>query len=310
MIKFLNPYFYFLSLRNFAYQIGILKTYQLKVPVISVGNLSLGGTGKTSLIKFLCKNLGFRYHVVVLSRGYKRKSKGTLIVAIKGKVLENWEKAGDESYLLAKIAEKEGLKVSVVVDEDRVRGGEIAIKDLQGDLILLDDGFQHIRLKRDINLILLKKRDLKDQLFPLGRLREPLESLKRADAIILTYQELEPFDFTFKDKPIFKLYRKDWKIINWKGEILKEYKDKEFLAFCGLGDNQQFLKILKHLGIKIKNFISFPDHYSYKNFKLLPHENYLTTLKDGVKLAQAPNLYFLDFSIEVIGLLEFINSKL
>ncbi|MCS7279160.1 MAG: tetraacyldisaccharide 4'-kinase [Thermodesulfobacteriaceae bacterium] len=310
MLKFLNPYFYFLKARNFAYQVNLFKSYQLEVPVISVGNLSLGGTGKTSLIRFLCEKFSLQYHVVVLSRGYKRKSKGTLVVAFKGKLLENWEKAGDEPYLLAKIAESKGLKVSVVVDEDRVRGGKLAVKELQGELILLDDGFQHLRLKRNLNLVLIKKKDLKESLFPWGRLREPLKNLERADAIILSYQELEPFNFKFKNKPIFKLYRKDWKVINWKGESISNYKDQEFLAFCGLGDNQQFLKTLKHLGIKIKKFLSFPDHYHYRNFQLLPHENYITTLKDGIKFNWSPNLYFLDYSIEVKGLLEFINSKL
>lgn len=158
MLKFLNPYFYFLKARNFAYQINLFKSYKLEVPVISVGNLSLGGTGKTSLIRFLCEKFSPQYHVVVLSRGYKRKSKATLVVAFKGKLLENWEKAGDEPYLLAKIAESKGLKVSVVVDEDRVRGGKLAIKELQGELILLDDGFQHLKLKRNLDLVLIKKK--------------------------------------------------------------------------------------------------------------------------------------------------------
>ncbi len=310
MLNFLNPYFYLLKLRNLAYQKTFLKIYQLKIPVISVGNLSLGGTGKTSLVKFLCEKLSSKYHVVILSRGYKRKSKGTLIVSFKGKILENWRNAGDEPYLLAKLVEKKDLKVSIIVDEDRVRGGEVAVRELKGDLILLDDGFQYIRLKKDIDLVLLKKEDLKARLFPWGRLREPLENLKRADAIILSYQEIEPFDLQLKDKPTFKLYRKDWKVIDSEGKILKNYQEKEFIAFCGLGDNQQFLKVLKKLGIKVKKFISFPDHHFYENFNLLPQENYLTTLKDGVKLKPSPNLYFLDFSVEVKGLLEFIYSKL
>ncbi|PMP65867.1 MAG: tetraacyldisaccharide 4'-kinase [Thermodesulfobacterium geofontis] len=306
LLDYINPYFYVIQARNILYEKGIIKNFKISVPVISVGNLSLGGSGKTSLVRYLCENLSSHCNMAVLSRGYKRKSKGTVIVMEKGKLKTDWVRAGDEPYLLGKIFEKRDIKIDIVVDENRKRGAEIALKELRANLILLDDGFQHLKLKRNLDLVLLKKEDLEDTLFPFGRLREPLSSLKRADAIILTYQDYKPFDFSYKEKPVFKLYRKNWKILNKNLEEVHHFENKEFIAFCGLADNKQFFDTLEKLGLKIKKRISFPDHYHYKNFKLDPKENYITTLKDGIKFDFKENLYFLDFEIEVKGLIEFI----
>jgi tetraacyldisaccharide 4'-kinase len=305
-LNYINPYFYIIETRNFLYDKNIFRSFEIPVPVISVGNLSLGGSGKTSLIRYLCEKLFFQFDIAVISRGYKRKSKGSVMVMEKGKLKVDWEKAGDEPYLLGKIFEKRGIRVSILVDEDRKRGSEIAFKDLGVNLILLDDGFQHRRIKRNLDLVLLKKEDLVDKLFPFGRLREPISSLERADAIILTYQEYKPFDFSYKEKPVFKLYRKNWKILNKNLEKVDDFKEKDFIAFCGLANNKQFFDILEKLGLKIKKRVSFPDHYHYKGFKLDPKENYITTLKDGIKLDFQENLYFLDFEIEIEGLVEFI----
>ncbi|WP_084222160.1 tetraacyldisaccharide 4'-kinase [Thermodesulfobacterium hydrogeniphilum] len=309
MLNYLNPYFYIIFIRNFFYDKNFFKSYKLSVPVISIGNLSVGGTGKTSIVRYLCENLADNFHIGILSRGYKRKSKGTLIVSYMGKIQENWERVGDEPFLLAKIFEKKGLQISIVVDENRVRGGEKAIKELGVNLIILDDGFQHRRLKRDLDIVLIKKEDLENKILPFGKLREPLTSLKRADAIVLTYQDYQPFDYSFNDKPIFKLYRKNWRVLNHRLEEINP-GDKEFIAFCGLGDNRQFFITLKRLNLKIKKMISFPDHYDYSNFTLSPDESYITTLKDGIKLEFKENLFFLDFSIEVKGLKEFILKRL
>ncbi len=305
-LNYVNLYFYIIQARNFLYDKKFFKGFEIPVPIISVGNLSFGGSGKTSLIRYLCENLSSQFDIAVLSRGYKRKSKGSVIVMEKGKLKVDWEKAGDEPYLLSKIFEKKNIKVSILVDEDRKRGSEIAFKELGVNLILLDDGFQHRRLKRNLDLVLLKREDLEDRLFPFGRLREPISSLERAEAIILAYQEYKPFDFFYKEKPIFKLYRKNWKILNKNLEKLDNFKEKDFIAFCGLANNKQFFDTLEKLGLKIKKKLSFPDHYHYKGFKLDPKENYITTLKDGIKLNFQENLYFLDFEIEIKGLVEFI----
>ncbi|MFN3567810.1 MAG: tetraacyldisaccharide 4'-kinase, partial [Caldimicrobium sp.] len=271
--------------------------------------LSCGGTGKTSLIKYLAEILSKDYKVGILLRGYKRDSKGFRWVLKEGELLTSLEEAGDEAFMLARLL-KEVPNITVAVCEDRFYGGLTLCKEAQIQILLLDDGFQHRKLAREIDIVLIKKTDLKDTLLPFGKLREPLKALKRADAIILTYQEIFPIDFSYENKPLFKLYRKNWKIMQDKNQELVNWQDYEFIAFCGLGDNEQFLKTLSSLKIKVKKFISFPDHYSYKNFKLQSEEKYLTTYKDYVKLSPYPNLYYLDFQIEIPGLYKFITSRL
>lgn len=311
MLKLLiNPYFWGLSLRNLLYDLKVLPSKRLSIPVISVGNLSAGGTGKTSLVRYLAENLSKRFrHVGILLRGYKRKSKGFKVILVRGKLCSNLLEAGDEAYMLSYLFQGHP-KVSLAVGEDRALAGKRMLEDLNIDLLLLDDGFQHRRLYRDIDLVLLKKRDLEDNLLPFGRLREPLSSLERASAIILSYQEVFPFEFVFKDKPIFKLYRKNFRILdaNLNAPSLRE--GEALIAFSGLGYNEQFKQTLKNLKLPIKKFLSFPDHYDYRDFNLDPSEKYLTTLKDFIKLPQAPNLYFLDFDIEVPNLFNFIALSL
>jgi len=235
-MNWLNPYFYAVSLRNWLYDRGFFKTCSFSVPILCVGNLSVGGSGKTSLVRFLAQNLAEDYHTAVLLRGYRRSTSGPVVVSYRGEVRASWKEVGDEAYMLAKLLKN----VSVVVSEDRCLGAKLAVEGLKAQLIILDDGFQHRRLKRDLDIVLLKERDLKDRLLPFGRLREPLGGLKRAHAVVLTYQDLKEWEFKI-EKPTFKLYRKNWRMVSREGKVL-DFKDKSFIAFCGLGDNEQFLK--------------------------------------------------------------------
>jgi tetraacyldisaccharide 4'-kinase len=303
-MNWLNPYFYAVNLRNWLYDRGFLKTCSFSVPILCVGNLSVGGSGKTSLVRFLAQNLAKDYHTAVLLRGYRRNTRGPVVVSYRGEVRTSWKEVGDEAYMLAKLLKN----VSVVVSEDRCLGAKLAVEELKAQLIILDDGFQHRRLKRDLDLVLLKERDLKDRLLPFGRLREPLDGLKRAHAVVLTYQDLKEWEFKI-EKPTFKLYRKNWRVLSRNGEVL-DFKDKGFVAFCGLGDNEQFFKTLERLGIKTEERLNFPDHYHYEGFKLQKGKLYLTTLKDFFKLEPAENLYYLDFDVEVPGLMDFVREKL
>ncbi len=310
---YLNPYFWGMKLREVLYQKSILPSFKVGVPVISAGNISMGGTGKTSLVRWLVENFSSLFKIGVLSRGYGRNTRGTVLVAKDGELLGTPERAGDEPYLLGFYFQRKEIPVSIVVDEDRVRGAKFLIKECKVDLIILDDGFQHLRLKRDLDIVLLKKGDLKARVFPFGRLREPISSLKRADAVVLMYQEVEPFDFQFEDKPVFKAWRKDWKI--WSADLSYsfspgELRGKSFIAFCGLGDNKQFFRTLKSLGINLEAELGFKDHFDYKNFKLQPDRLYITTLKDAVKLPFFSNLFILDFSLEIKGLKEFVENFL
>lgn len=296
------------NLRNLLYDRGILSVKKLPVPVISVGNLSVGGSGKTSLVRFLSQELGRTLRVAVVMRGYKRKSKGTVLVSEWGRIRTDLWRSGDEAYLLA----RQLKNTSVVVSESRFEGGLFAVKELGAQVIILDDGFQHRRLFRDIDIVLLRQRDLQDRPIPAGLLREPLRNLERADAIVLAYQEIEPFEFGIGEKPVFRMFREFTGLINSRFEAvpLEEIKDKEVIAFAGLGSNEQFFKILERLGFKLKKRLSFRDHYHYRDFRLEKDMTYITTPKDMVKLPPSENLYALDFSLRVDGLLEFIHQRL
>lgn len=310
LFSLINPYLWGIHLRNFLYDKGIIKTKKLPIPVISIGNISCGGTGKTSLTRYLTENLSHNFSVGILLRGYKRHSKGFRLVLKDCQVLENWKTAGDEAYMLS-IYFQNNPKVSVAVCEDRVLGAKNLINQIKLDLLFLDDAFQHRKIQRDLDLVLIKYSDLSDRPLPFGRLREPLSSLWRADAIVLSYQEICPFDFSFKGKPIFKMSRKNWTVKNSLTlEPLKDLSSFTFIAFSGLGDNLQFRAILQKLGIRLEKYISLPDHFDYEDFPLDRERPYLTTLKDVVKLGPRENLFYLDYTLDVPGLLEFIKEKL
>ena len=285
-----------ISLRNYLYDKEFFKAKKLPVPVISVGNISVGGTGKTSFTIYLASLLKDK-KVCILLRGYKRNSKGVKLVSEYGNIKANWKEAGDEAFLLAKLLPF----ASVVVSEDRYKGGIFAVEKLSPQVIILDDGFQHRKLYRDLDIVLIKKRDLDDKLLPYGNLREGVKSLKRADIIILSYQEVEPFDFEFEKKPTFKMFREFNSVIDteFKKYPVEILKNRKVVAFSGLGDNEQFLKILKKLGFKVKKFLSFPDHYDYTNFKPKKDEIYITTPKDIIKIGKAENIYALNFELKV-----------
>ena len=295
LYPFIFPYAFGVHLRNFFYDKGFIKPRKLPIPVISVGNLSVGGTGKTTFVIFLT-NLLKDKKVCILLRGYKRKSRGVLAVSEYGKLLTDWEKAGDEAYLLARLLPK----ACVVVAEDRYKGGEFALREFNPEVLILDDGFQHRKLHRDIDILLLKRKDVYDYLLPFGNLREPINSLKRADVIILSYQDVDPFEFK-THKPTFRMFREFSSLLNTEFEEIpiEVLKNKELIAFSGIGDNEQFLKVLKNLGFKIKKFISFPDHYDYKNFKPEKGKIYITTPKDLVKLQNYSNIFALNFKVKV-----------
>ena len=294
-------------IRNLLYDRGILKVRKLPVPVISVGNLSVGGSGKTSLTVFLAANLSRKRRVAVVMRGYRRRSRGPKVVCEWGNLLADVWEAGDEAYMVARIVPQ----ISVVVAEDRYEGGRIAVRDLGSDLIILDDGFQHRKLHRDIDILTLRRKDLHDRVLPLGRLREPASSISRADALVLSYQEIDAFEVE-TDIPVFRMERVFDSVVDsqFKVHPLDVLKEKSVIAFGGLGDNDQFFRTLDTLGLKVKERIGFPDHHHYRDFKLKEGETYLTTLKDLVKLPPHPNLYALNFSLKVPGLIDFVTERL
>ena len=259
------------SLRNRLYDTGLFSG-RLQGPVVSVGSLSAGGAGKTPfviLLGALLQQRGIPFDV--LSRGYGRRSRGSLVVNPKGHPAEY----GDEPLLIAR-----ALQVPVIVGEDRFLAGQLAEQTLGPQLHLLDDGFQHRGLERDFDIVLLTARDLEDRLFPMGRLREPLRSLQRAHAIVL-------MDEMHFDAPPYKLV---WQAR--RGIRIADTPPRQ-VAFCGVARPQRFFRELREAGLEPLAEIAFPDHHLYSEDAARRLESarrqtkatgFVTTEKDAVNL--------------------------
>lgn len=262
-------------LRNKLYDRGTLKVRKLSHPVVSVGNLSVGGSGKTPFIITLgglLKDRGIGFDV--LSRGYGRHTKETLVVDPGGLP----EQFGDEPLLIAR-----KLNVPVVVGADRHQAGLLAeTKFPQSKLHLLDDGFQHRRLHRDFDIVLLQPADLKDAHLPTGRLRESLAALRRADAIVALPETDLPARYV-TGKPVWRVRR----------NIQFLLPMSRVVAFCGIARPHQFFSGLRRLGMELADTVSFPDHHRYRQSdidRLLKTktrsraQGFITTDKDTINL--------------------------
>ncbi|WP_457626487.1 tetraacyldisaccharide 4'-kinase [Persephonella sp.] len=304
--------------RRYLYEKGLIKKHRLPVPVISIGNLSVGGTGKTPLTIFTAQKLIEKgYSVAVLSRGYKRKSRGTVIVRDREKILADWTEAGDEPFLMAKNG------IPVVVSESRYEAGIKAVEKINPDIIILDDGFQHFQLHRDVNILVIDATQpfWEDSLLPAGRLREPPEFYRYADIIVINRLE----KVKDKKKIISKIEEtgKDFFVSREKIESLTDLEKSYTLdilsgknvgIFSGLGNNSQFFStaenISKDLGFGITEKISYPDHYDYKQLNLSEKPDFwLTTEKDIIKIRQEDikkyRILALQYTLELDS--EFIN---
>lgn len=292
---------YFLSLlygigvrlRFLLYCIGVFKTHRLDCKVISVGNITIGGSGKTPMAIYLAKQLLERgKKAVILSRGYKGNIKDVGVVSDGKNILLGPEDAGDEPYLMAVKLKT----VPVIVGRDRYKAGMYAVERFKPDIIILDDGFQHIRLHRDMDIALidLRRGFGNGYLFPMGILREPLSGLRRASLIM--FKGLNPlsppFDgfncqtisFSYKAKEVSSLF--DGSILN-----VDTLKGKKAVALSGIADPKSFSETLKELGAIVIEEIVYPDHHFYTSDDLkkikdiaAEAEIIVTTEKDGVKL--------------------------
>jgi tetraacyldisaccharide 4'-kinase len=262
------------ALRNALFDRGVLASRRLEQPVVSVGNLSVGGSGKTPFVIALgelLKARGVRFDV--LSRGYGRKTRGVLIVDPDGSAAD----FGDEPLLIAR-----RLCVPVVVGESRYAAGRVAEQKFQPQLHILDDGFQHRSLARDFDIVLMTERDFDDSLLPFGRLREPLSSLARADAVVLPAGLVVDHP-GLPQKPIWRLER----------ELVFPTLPSAPVVFCGIARPEQFFAQVRAAGITPSAEVQFRDHHAYDRNDLerllamrakLSAGGFLTTEKDTVNL--------------------------
>lgn len=258
--------------RNLYYAIGFFVTRRLPLPVISVGNLTVGGTGKTPAVIYLAQKLQERgIAPAILSRGYGRNTTGTIVVSDGKKCLANWEEGGDEPYLMAQRLSG----VPIVVDEVRYRGGCYIVQNFQPDVLLLDDAFQHRALARDLDIVLLNSQEPVEayRMLPYGKLREPPFHLRRADVLIWTKRNLARPPVKVRSRieqqgiPILssRLIAEP-ELRSLEGAVISsaELKGKKVFAFCGVGDPQSFFNLLEKAGVEIVERIAYDDHHRYK----------------------------------------------
>jgi tetraacyldisaccharide 4'-kinase len=262
------------SARNALYDRGVLRARGLHGGVISVGNISAGGSGKTPFVMLLgelLKARGIKFDV--LSRGYGRRSKGVRLVDPAGLPQE----FGDEPLLMAR-----KLEAPVIVGEDRYLAGRFAESKFGPQLHLLDDGFQHRALARDFDIVLVTPKDAKDRLIPAGRLREKLSSLRRADVVVLA---------SGASAEAFPLARKlVWRV---RRGIVPENVPPRPVVFCGIARPQNFLLQLRAANIEPVAEAFYRDHYVYsekdvRDLLALKQRSeaggFVTTEKDAVNL--------------------------
>lgn len=262
------------GVRNALYEHGVARARRLDGAVVSVGNISAGGSGKTPFVMLLgelLKARGAKFDV--LSRGYGRKTRGVLLVDPAGLP----QQFGDEPLLIAR-----KLQVPVIVGEDRYEAGKFAESKFGAQLHILDDGFQHRALARDFDIVLVTPQDATDRLLPAGRLREPLKSLRRADAVVLA-AGAAPDSFPLDGKTVWKVRR----------GILPKNVPPRPVVFCGIARPQNFVLQLRTANIDPVAEAFYRDHHPYteKDIRELldlkqrsEAGGFVTTEKDAVNL--------------------------
>ncbi len=327
-------YGFVMRLRNFCYDHGLFQIRQIPTTkVISIGNISTGGTGKTPFAIFLANYLqekGIR--VAILSRGYRRKSKGTVIVSDGKSILADVAASGDEPYLMALNL----TNVPIVCESDRVKGGLLIAEKFHSQVIILDDGFQHRRLHRNLDIVLFDASKLGENLrtLPAGNLREPISGIKRADLVCLT--RIDQVDnINQKTEKLKKLYfgpivlcrHVPRNLISAKKseEVpLSQFRNKNIIAFSGIANPKSFKETLRSLQMKISDYFAFPDHYDYsisdiEKMKQSALKNraeaIITTEKDFIRLLPfteklPENLYYLTIEIQLDRGKEFLEKTL
>ncbi|MBI5643296.1 MAG: tetraacyldisaccharide 4'-kinase [Deltaproteobacteria bacterium] len=303
-----------IKLRLFLFKRGFLSTKELPCKVISIGNITVGGTGKTPMAIHVAGLIRKRNNrVVILSRGYKRSTRDISVVSDGQKILLSAQEAGDEPYLMAKRLKD----VPVIVGSDRYLSGMFAVENFNPDVIILDDGYQHIKLKRDLNILLVDAEEGfgNGYLLPRGVLREPLEGIERASIVMVKGGHLTSDERSkIQSVPVIPFSYSPSVITDIKTNASKDagyLKGKKAIAIAGIANPGSFFETLKSLGVKLVKAFTYPDHHLYTNEDIdsikkgfLEAELIITTEKDGVKLkgrVQTLPLYVLSIDVEVKG---------
>jgi tetraacyldisaccharide 4'-kinase len=289
----------------FAYQNNWLKAKSVPTRVVCIGNITTGGTGKTTAVMLAGRELSQKgVRVCVVSRGYKRQAKKNEVTVLFDQDLLSWQESGDEPYMISRLLAQ--YKVPVLVCAKRYLAAQKAVSEFKSQVILLDDGMQHHALKRDADIVLV---DAKNpfgggEMLPLGTLREPVCALKRASLIVLTHSDLVSVREKEEIKDKIRLINDEIEIIEavhkpaYYFDVHKQEKipldqiKGSAVAFSAIGEPSSFEDTLRSLGLELKQIWRFPDHSKYDAQQLhtfaeargsLP---LITTFKDFVKMPE------------------------
>lgn len=327
--------------RSFLYQKNILKKKEAQVPVISIGNITTGGTGKTPFADFLATELKADYKIAIISRGYgaAKEVEEPFLIKDSKNLYAGAAQAGDELFMLARKSEN----LIFIRSANRYQGTKLAVA--QGaDLVLLDDGFQHYQLKRKLDIVIIDAKNpfSNKKVLPAGLLREPFTALKRADLFLLNRSENVDFSrvnelknslnkFNPQNKGVFRAetqLESCVSVASQTEEKIDFLKEKKVFAFSGIGSPEAFQKSIETAGAKLVSYKIFKDHYNYQKEDLLTlldqysasqADLILTTEKDAVKLFDFAEIigelpfYYLPISLKIEAkkeLLEIVKTKI
>jgi len=281
-------------LRNFCYDSNLFPSYRSVLPIVSVGNLSAGGTGKTPVVDWLVKEFQQQgKRPAIVSRGYGGSFSGDVGIVSSGDGISmTAAECGDEPYLLA----KRNPDCPVIISRKRINGIKALEKSQTADLIILDDGFQHRAVKRDVDLVLL---DSAHPLgngwsLPAGNLREFPRALKRADFLLMTRSAGEKYSDFMGFQPYISHHQLSDVAVSLTGKSLpvNQLKNLKLLAFAGISNPENFFSALVNCGLSLKEKLSFADHAGYQSQTLEQLQRatadidiLITTEKDAVKLS-------------------------
>jgi tetraacyldisaccharide 4'-kinase len=333
MIRFLKiilfpvipAYAFAVTIRNWLFEKNIFKIRRINAFIISVGNLTVGGSGKTPMVIYLLDLLNkYGIKAGVLSRGYGRKSKGYKLVSDGKKIFTTVEQCGDEIFQTVTECHIPGA-----VCENRVKGAEKFLNETNVKVMVLDDAFQHRWIYRDLNILVCEQKFLSSRnflvknLFPTGNMREPFSSVKRADVVIINRkfskeeripEKLEKY---FLDKKIFRANYKTSGVVDIKRNVdheIEEFKGQKSLLVSGIADPSSLINVLNQNGINTENRMIFIDHKNYSNkeiqsirkkFYSTNSHSVITTQKDAVKLVSFSkefddiDIFYLKIKIEM-----------
>ncbi|HEX2867673.1 MAG TPA: tetraacyldisaccharide 4'-kinase [Ignavibacteriales bacterium] len=328
----LSPlYRWVIWLRNYLFDRGIYKSEKVDAKVISIGNITVGGSGKTPaviLVTDILKKAGKK--VGVLSRGYGRRSKGYRLVSEGSEIQTEVSACGDEIYLTAM-----ECSVPAAVSEKRVQGARRLIEDTDVEVIVLDDAFQHRWIDRDLNILvfdnsfLLKSGGMDQNLLPVGLMREPFSAVRRADAVIVN-RKFSGIGFLppqlrlyFEKKKVFYAFYRTAGFFDVKSRSYYDVQDftgQKSLVISGIANPLSFLNVLRQASIDTENQLIFRDHKDYtlrdiqdirKAFYATNSQSVITTQKDAVKLSRFSkelddiDIYYLKIEMDIENRAEF-----